>query len=149
MQSIPVGFSHCWLLRSWCHTYSFLTLSLWLYRVLSCSWFDLTLFLLLFLLFAWLQAASTCTSDLTQLLCGLFAERGGQAWLPRLPPKRLASSKDCESFVFSYITLQMRRKNKPWLQNQLICEVHDGDETRMPLQPVNHLHMWPNWTLGN
>lgn len=112
----------------------FLTLSLGSGRVLTCSQFDLALFLRCCLLFALLQAASMRTSDLTQLLCGLFGRSRRACPVAKVPPKRLAPSKDCVSFVFNYTTPQMLKQTLT--PNQLICEVSPAENKRSMMETL-------------
>lgn len=112
----------------------FLTLSLGSGRVLTCSQFDLALFLRRCLLFALLQAASMRTSDLTQLLCGLFGRSQRTGPVTKAPPKLLAPSKDCVSFVFNYTTPQMLKQTLT--PNQLICEVSPDENKRSMMETL-------------
>lgn len=92
----------------------FLTLSLGSGRVLTCSEFDLALFLLRCLLFALLQAASMRTRDLTQLLCGFFWRLQRAGPVAKEPPKALNSIQKTAFHLYSTTQLfRCSRRTNP------------------------------------
>lgn len=104
----------------------FLTLSLGSGRVLTCSQFDLALFLLRCLLFALLQAASMRTSDLTQLLCGLLGRSQRAGPVAKEPPKHTNEKQSLDRLLFICIqphNSSDAEEEQTLTPNQLIWEV--------------------------
>ncbi len=79
-------------------------------------------------------AAVCCLPCCKLLLCGLFGRSQRAGPVAKVPPKRLAASKDCVSFVCIYTTPQMLKQTLT--PNQLICEVSPDENKRSMMETL-------------